>query len=95
LARERGAAGAGGEQVKCAACTGNARKLQRALVLTGPGRVRAGRVCSSCAKLGWLLVVGDLPDGHAPKRRASSRAPRRTASGFSAAELIEMSKRYK
>lgn len=48
---------------KCGACSKRARKLQRALLLSGPGRMRASRVCSSCARLGWLLVLGaDAPD---------------------------------
>lgn len=78
---------------RCAACTRPARKLQRALVLTGPARIRAGRVCSSCAKLGWLLVLGDTPDKSTPPKRA--RAERRTASGFGAKDLQEMAERWK
>ncbi len=60
---------------KCGACSRRARKLQRAMVLTGAGRMRASRVCPACARLGWLLVLGaDAPDTSATVGRKAKRA---------------------
>lgn len=41
---------------KCTSCSRASRKLQRALVLDGPGAVRRGLVCAACASTGWLFV---------------------------------------
>lgn len=43
---------------RCTACSRASRKLQRALVLDGPGAVRRGLVCAQCASTGWLFVFG-------------------------------------
>lgn len=63
--------------MKCAACgTTRARKLQRALVLTGPGTMKPGRVCAPCARLGWLLVLGEAdPPPKRTKARTRARSP--------------------
>lgn len=46
--------------MKCGACArGGLRSTQRALILAGPGRMKAGKVCRACASSGWLLVIGD------------------------------------
>lgn len=57
---------------KCKACGAGARKLQRAIVLTPGGRGVTGQVCAGCARLGWLLVVGDIVPP-APRKRAAGR----------------------
>jgi len=43
--------------------------MQRAIVLTIKGG-RTGQVCASCARLGWLLVMGDdSPTKSKPRKR--------------------------
>ena len=60
--------------MKCGACSARARKLQRATILLGPGKLKAGRVCAKCARLGWLLVMGE-PELSATKSRKRARSP--------------------
>lgn len=43
---------------RCSACGARARKLRNAHVIIGR-RIKPGRVCSSCERLGWLLVLGE------------------------------------
>jgi hypothetical protein len=46
--------------MKCTACGATRiRTSRRAVVLTGPGKLKPGRVCTPCANAGWLLVLGD------------------------------------
>lgn len=45
--------------MKCAACSRRMRRGVRALVLGIGGNARRGRVCLSCQRNGWLLVLGD------------------------------------
>lgn len=73
--------------MKCGACKRSARRLRRALILSGPGAIRAGRVCAGCAKLGWLLVLGEEREPPARRPRAPSFKRRRDGSlvGSSAA----------
>ena len=71
--------------MKCAACgASRIRSRQRALVLTGPGRVSAGLVCGPCAATGWLLVLGD-PSGGEPRARKRVRAKHSEVSTLTAA----------
>lgn len=59
--------------MKCGACSARARKLQRATILLGPGKLKTGRVCAKCARLGWLFVMGE-PDLTATKTNTRKRA---------------------
>src|SRR5262245_41590825 len=68
--------------MKCAACSSRMRTSRRALVLTGPGKLKPGRVCNACASAGWLLVLGD----DRPVRRKVAARRERVAL---AAELFE------
>jgi hypothetical protein len=56
---------------KCSACSKRVRTTQRALVLQGPGQMKPGRVCTACARLGWLLVLG----GESPVAARKARSP--------------------
>jgi hypothetical protein len=58
--------------MKCAACTRSVRTTQRAVVLSGPGRVKNSRVCRGCARLGWLLVFAE------PTTQGRKRAQKRS-----------------
>jgi hypothetical protein len=62
-----------GKTTRCGACTRAVRKTQRALVLNGPGGMRAARVCAPCARTGWLLVLGEPT---APRTRARTALSR-------------------
>lgn len=61
----------------CSACGQRARKLRRAFVLA-LNSVKPGRVCTACARLGWLLVLGGDPANDTRRRRSSARASKRT-----------------
>lgn len=60
---------------RCKACGGRARAMQRATILSGPGKMEPGYVCSSCARHGWLLVLGaDAPDTPSSTARKAKKA---------------------
>ena len=42
--------------MKCGACGRVCRTRTRALLLTGPGKIRPALVCRDCESTGWLLV---------------------------------------
>lgn len=64
--------------------------MQRAFVLGGGQRVREirpGRVCPTCARNGWLLVMGaDTPD---TPRSVARKARSARAVGLLAAHALE------
>lgn len=58
--------------MRCAACGSRGlRRTSRAVVLTGPGKLKPGNVCRGCASTGWLLVFGDVE--HASKLHRAKR----------------------
>jgi len=60
---------------KCAACGAKCRKRKRALVLQAFAGAKRGMVCDGCARLGWLIVLGDMPDRSEPLRGLIGGAP--------------------
>lgn len=63
--------------MRCGACgASKLRKTERAIVLTGPGKLRSGRVCRACAAGGWLLVLGDADAGGPERVREQARKKR-------------------
>ena len=67
--------------MKCGACACSARKLQRAIILSGPATLKRGRVCAGCARTGWLLVLGTADSERRIAKRAAKRAAAREPRG--------------
>lgn len=72
--------------MNCSACTKRVRKTQRALIMTGPGVMKPGKICAQCARLGWLLVMGvDTPAADTARSAGrKAKTARKTMSALTA-----------